>query len=85
MAAKGSTTSDEVKAKISASQKARWDRIRAKVELGDLHEGKCLKSTDETFEHIARLIEISWPPYAHTQALNNPSVFQRFRNWINNK
>lgn len=35
MSAKGSTTSDEVKAKISASQLARWERIREKMNKAD--------------------------------------------------
>jgi len=41
MSVKGSTTSDEVKAKISASQLARWERIRAKIASGEQHEAFC--------------------------------------------
>ena len=41
MANKGGSISDETKAKISASQKARWERIREKVQLGETHETRC--------------------------------------------
>ena len=41
MANKGGSISDETKAKISASQKARWERIREKVRLGETHETRC--------------------------------------------
>lgn len=85
MAAKGSKTSDEVRAKISASQTARWARIRTKVEQGQIHEDKCA-SVDETLEQLRLRGEMFWPSYPyHLEASNNPSLFQRFRNWINKK
>jgi len=41
MSTKGGKISDETKAKISASQRARWQRIRAQVQLGETHETRC--------------------------------------------
>ncbi|KQR32492.1 hypothetical protein ASF91_13230 [Rhizobium sp. Leaf155] len=54
MANKGGSISEETKAKISASQKARWERIRAKVQLGETHETRC-NGTEAA--HIAYLIQ----------------------------
>lgn len=58
MAAKGTITSDETKAKISASQKARWDRIRSKVELGETHETHCVSGT--LFEVMEKTAPALW-------------------------
>ncbi|MDQ1183164.1 hypothetical protein [Agrobacterium larrymoorei] len=83
MANKGGKISDETKAKISASQKARWERIRQKIAIADAPGALLNYLRHETapwFRHDGDVVRT----VTQSKAVLITDLIQRFRRWIKN-